>query len=169
MVSTTGQRMRVADEVWVATALLHREHPDRTDFECVEIRDKAEQQRQVVSADYRGISAVYQHAIQHCVANRPRDTGRYRFLFATGKTTRRLFRSGDSWDQSRDRGPTLPHRHNLPEEYRHLLDWYSAEYNSAVSRSGSGDPILRLRGLGSSIWKDEDPDQYVNRLREGWA
>ena len=30
------------------------------------------------------------------------------------------------------------------------------------------DPILELRGLGKAIWKDEHPDEYVRRLREGW-
>ena len=30
------------------------------------------------------------------------------------------------------------------------------------------DPILALRGLGKEIWADEDPDEYVRRLRKGW-
>ncbi len=35
-------QIRVADEVWVATALLHRRHPDRSDFSAVEIVRQAE-------------------------------------------------------------------------------------------------------------------------------
>ena len=31
------------------------------------------------------------------------------------------------------------------------------------------DPILSLRGLGKAVWADEDPDAYVDRLREGWG
>ena len=31
------------------------------------------------------------------------------------------------------------------------------------------DPILSLRGLGKAIWADEDPDAYVERLRDGWG
>lgn len=30
------------------------------------------------------------------------------------------------------------------------------------------DPILALVGLGEEIWKGVDPDQYVQKLREGW-
>lgn len=30
------------------------------------------------------------------------------------------------------------------------------------------DPILALRGLGREIWRDEDADAYVRRLREEW-
>jgi hypothetical protein len=28
--------------------------------------------------------------------------------------------------------------------------------------------VLQLRGLGRDLWKDEDPDEYVRRLREDW-
>ena len=28
--------------------------------------------------------------------------------------------------------------------------------------------ILALQGAGKHLWKDEDPDEYVRRLREGW-
>ncbi|HEV2687240.1 MAG TPA: hypothetical protein VGV35_01760 [Bryobacteraceae bacterium] len=28
--------------------------------------------------------------------------------------------------------------------------------------------ILQLRGLGKDLWKGEDPDEYVRRLRENW-
>lgn len=33
-------RIRVGDEVWIATALLHRENPDREDFEVQEIVER---------------------------------------------------------------------------------------------------------------------------------
>jgi hypothetical protein len=36
--------LRVADEVWIATALLHREHSDRDDFTIQEISRRAQQQ-----------------------------------------------------------------------------------------------------------------------------
>ena len=34
----TEQQTKVADEVWIATALLHREQPERKDFTIREIR-----------------------------------------------------------------------------------------------------------------------------------
>jgi len=30
------------------------------------------------------------------------------------------------------------------------------------------DPILALVGSGKHLWGDEDPDEYVRGLREGW-
>ena len=33
---------KVADEVWIATALLHREHPGRLDFTIAEIGGRAD-------------------------------------------------------------------------------------------------------------------------------
>jgi hypothetical protein len=30
------------------------------------------------------------------------------------------------------------------------------------------DPLLQLVGSGKHLWADEDPDEYVRRLREGW-
>jgi hypothetical protein len=49
------------------------------------------------------------------------------------------------------------------------LDWYEHEYvKNDSDRDDSLDPILALQGLGSEIWQDEDPDKYVERLREGW-
>jgi hypothetical protein len=28
--------------------------------------------------------------------------------------------------------------------------------------------ILKMRGMGKDLWKNEDPDEYVRKLREGW-
>lgn len=33
---------------------------------------------------------------------------------------------------------------------------------------GITDPILSLQGLGKDIWKDEDTDAYIRRIRTGW-
>ena len=43
MRTTVG--IKVADEVWIATALLHREQPKRPDFNVQEIVDRARQER----------------------------------------------------------------------------------------------------------------------------
>jgi len=88
------QAVKVADEVWVATALLHKEHPDRQDFTIEEIVQRA--RREGMTEELR--PGVRVHASQHCVANRPPNPGRYRMLIATGKSSRRLFRPGDPYD-----------------------------------------------------------------------
>ncbi|MEK7217379.1 MAG: hypothetical protein AAB289_17510, partial [Chloroflexota bacterium] len=105
------------------------------------------------------------------VANRPPNPARLRMLFATGKHTRRLFRPGDSFDRNRAGGATTPDRMALPEHHRDLWDWYTKQYikhhHNEPDRSES-DPILRLRGLGRSLWAEEHADVYVERLRQGW-
>ena len=156
--------VKTADEVWIACALLHREHPDRQDFQVKEIAERA--RREAISGPYR--HALYVHAFQHCVANRAPDRGRYRMLYATGKLTRRLFRSGDAYHPAREGGKITPVPEEIPSRYRPLLEWYQEDYARARTRPDQEDSILALRGLGKEIWADEDPDEYVRRLREGW-
>ena len=83
-------KIRVADEVWIATALLHRRHPDRDDFTVCEIVRQAEAEK-VSDGPLR--AGIQSHVYQHCVANKaPASVGRYRMLFETSKGRRRLFR-----------------------------------------------------------------------------
>ena len=77
--------VKVADEVWIAAALLHREHPEKPDFTVEEIVDRAKQEG-LFKPFRRG---VYVHVIQHCVANRPPNPGRYRMLYETAPGRRR--------------------------------------------------------------------------------
>ena len=74
--------IRVADEVWIAAALLHRRYPDREDFTVGEIV-RARPARSAVAgrADVR--PGVQSHAYLHCVANRAPNPGRYRMLVET--------------------------------------------------------------------------------------
>jgi hypothetical protein len=44
MIVVSKPKLKVADEVWIATVLLHRDRPDRTDFSLEEIVQMAEQQ-----------------------------------------------------------------------------------------------------------------------------
>ena len=158
-------KTRVADEVWIATALLHRRYPDRDDFTVAEIVRQAEAEK-VAAGPLR--TGVQSHAYQHCVANKAPDSGRYRMLFETSKGRRRLFRPGDPFHPRRKSGKDVPRDDEIPSAYRELIDWYRNEY---VGSGGcrEADPILSLRGLGKAIWADEDADAYVERLREGWG
>ena len=164
MTTSTKSTLKVADEVWIATALLHREIPERDDFTVDEIVSRAAKENLTPSLR----PGVRVHALQHCVANRPPNPGRYRMLFATGKLVRRLFRPGDSYDPAREGAKTLPDSREIPEKYRDLLQWYSETYIRQPSGPEREDPILRLRGLGKEIWVGEDPDAYVARLRKDW-
>lgn len=154
----------MADEVWIATALLHRESPRRLDFTVAQIVERARRER--LTRELR--PGVRVHALLHCVANRPPNPAGYRMLFATGRTTRRLYRPGDPSHPAR-RGKTVPHPDAIPPAYRNLLDWYRSRYAAPSGGTERADPLLALRGSGKALWADEHADDYVRRLREGWA
>jgi hypothetical protein len=119
------QRIKVADEVWIGTALLHIEHPDREWFSTGEIVDRVFEE-----GLHRPLRPGVQiHASQHCVANKRPNPGTYRMLFETGRGQRRLFRSTDEAHPYREGGKTVPERSDIPETYWYLLDWYSNVYD----------------------------------------
>ena len=157
--------VRVADEVWIAAAALHRSHPGRVDFTIDEIMRQAE------VGNVTGVSplrpGVKVHVYLHCVANRPPNPGRYRMLLETPAGRRRLFRPGDPCHPLRTAGKSTPVPDQVPMRYRNLIEWYFAEY-AAHSVSETPDPVLTLRGLGKTIWADEDADDFVRRQRAGW-
>ena len=78
MATIHTEHIKVADEVWVAAALLHREHPEREGFTPDEIVKRV----QMEGIHGRLRPGVHQHAVQHSVANRPPNPGRYRMLYA---------------------------------------------------------------------------------------
>lgn len=172
VIARSGQKDLVADAVWIATALLHAENPDRLDFRTSEIRDRARREG-LVAAEKPGFNV---HLSSHSIANKPSQTqGGYRMLYDAGYGRRRLFRGGDEWDASRD-GKIVPNREEIPERYRWLLDWYGkwSGGNRVEGTGGSSAPavpqrsrfagLLRLQGT----WTAGDPDEYVRRMREEW-
>jgi hypothetical protein len=156
--------IRVADEVWIATALLHRENPRRDDFSIAEIVERA--RREGLTPRLR--PGVYVHALQHCVANRPPNPGRYRMLVETGPNRRRLYRAGDAADAARQGAKVTPEASAIPVEYHALLAWYEKEYARRPAARPEADPLLSLRGSGRELWATEHADQYVRRLRVNW-
>ena len=155
--------LSVADEAWIATALLHREHPDREDFSTQEIVRRAEQ----IAGSRPLRRGVGHHVSYHAVAQKRPNPGRHCLLFETARGRRRLFRPGDPRHPER-RGRELPRRDRLPPAYRSLIDWYRTVYAAKADKTPP-DPILALRGLGSTLWVGEGADAYVSRLREGWS
>jgi hypothetical protein len=165
---TRKPTIKLADEVWIALAMLHRHYPDRTDFSVEEIMDFAANTKEL-----RFLGPLrpgfYVHVVQHCVANRPPNPARYKILFETAPGRRRLFRLGDIYDPRRERGKSTPGAEELPESrFRGLLAWYRAWCSEATNRAQEDDPLLALYGSGKHLWADEHADEYVQRLREGW-
>lgn len=157
-------KLKVADEVWIAAALLHRENPNAADFSVEEIVSRAAEEA-LVSTNRPG---VYVHVVQHCVANRPPNPGRYRMLFETASGRRRLFISGDPYHPSREGSKITPEPEDIPSKHRALLEWYRRWAEKQAKVSAERDPLLALAGSGARIWSDERADDYVRRLREGW-
>ena len=162
---TTGSsvHIKVADEVWIAVALLHRESPNAKDFAIDDIVERA--RREELSEPLR--PGVYVHVVQHCVANRPPNPGRYRMLFETTGGRRRLFRQGDPYHPEREGSKVVPEREEIPEEYAELLRWYR-DWGSTTGDKTTNDPLLALKGTGKQLWADEHPDDYMRRLRGRW-
>lgn len=164
MAVASGTQIKVADEVWIATALLHREHPEQADFAIDEIMQRAAK----VAGQQPLRPGVYVHVVQHCVANRPPNPGRYRMLHESAPGRRRLFRNGDSYDPAREGAKAVPAHEDIPSEYAGLLDWYRDWSQDSIEERIKNDPLLALRGSGKDLWADEHADEYVRRLREGW-
>lgn len=162
-----------AAEVFLATTLLHREQPNRTDFTIQEIVNRVS--REGLHGELR--SGIHVHASQHCVANRAPNPAKHRMLFATGKHTRRLLLPEDEIHPDRT-GKIFPSEEEIPEQYRELLDWAKSRYQvrEGVGKSGGTitEPktwladVLALRLAGAHLADGVDPDEQVRQLREGW-
>lgn len=174
-----------AVEVFIATALLHREQKGRLDFTIQEIVNRAS--RENITGEMR--LGVNVHASQHCVANKAPNPAKHRMLFSTGKHTRRLLLPGDEVHPDRT-GKIFPEAGEVPERYLSLLEWAKERYGAAGFSTSASRPVsagnssslrqepksagrwleslFELEGLGKEHWKDVDPDEFVRQLREGW-
>jgi len=117
--------MTIADSIWLATALLHREDSQAPDFSVQQIIEKASFAKLVEG--YRPGLSVY--CSKHCVANKSPNPVRDRILVETVRGRRRLFRVGDSFHPDRQSGKIRPEKKDLPPEYQPLVDWYDQVYS----------------------------------------
>jgi hypothetical protein len=172
MNTTLTADLRIADRIWIATALLHQEFCLRADFTKDEIRRKLELEGLSNGVKNGTLSA---HLDQHCVANVPPSSGKYRMLYETTPGGNlRLFRPGDFTFHGRIQGrklaKTVPNQNEIPDKYWQLLDWYETwskqNHTPDAPIRWEDDPLIRLIGSGKHIWADEHADEYVHRLRE---
>ena len=134
-----------AVEVFLATALLHREQPERSDFTIQEIVNRVA--RENLTGNLR--AGINVHASQHCVANKAPNPAKHRMLFATGKHTRRLVLPNDEAHPDRN-GKIFPDAGDLPVEYLPVREWAKERFDTAAD--------------SPDFWAD-DPDERVRQLR----
>ena len=154
----SDEGLKVADAVWVGTALLQEKHEDAV-FSTEDIVLSVQRHRLTKGT----FKSIWQHVNQHCVANRPPQPNRICMLTATGKGYRKLFRPGDKVNEGRKGAPTHPEWAVLPKQYQYLRNWY--EEWAQLTTGETQDPLLELVGT----WKDEPADDYVAHLRKNWS
>jgi len=164
--STALGHILVADEAWIALALLQKRYPARQSFSAKEILEQVRKEH--AFPELR--PGVQVHIHQHNVANVEPNPARQRMFYRLEDDALRLYRPGDPAHPLR-KGKMAPRRSELPEKYHHLIDWYEREYCKRERDTKSAqdrDPILRMWGLGKEIWQGVDADEYVRSLREDW-
>src|ERR1022692_3200807 len=92
MAPHTPERIRVADEAWIALATLHRTYPERNSFTANEILNQARNLN--VTGELR--PGVQVHISLHNIANLEPNPARYRMFYRLTDGTYRLFREGDA-------------------------------------------------------------------------
>src|SRR5947209_19513372 len=117
--------IKVADEIWLATSLLHLEHPSRDDFSIVEIVQRA--MKENVAGGFR--PGLQVPASVHCVATKPPNPAQHKMLAATSRSRRRLFRPRDKCHCDGPDGEIHPVPEDLPSKYRYLVNWYEHAYS----------------------------------------
>ena len=161
--------MTIANEIWIAAALL--QHEGRTDFSVSDVIDRVLQEP---LDQYR--PGLQVHASNHCVASKAPNPSQHRFLHETGRGRRRLFRTGDDFHPNRRAGRTHPRADELPEKYRYLVKWYEDQYdrnseNRTQSRSGDQPFLSGMKGrtllsfFGSMA--ADDARNMAEAIREG--
>lgn len=172
--------MKAATMVWLVTAQLQRDDPER-EIPCAAVLGA------IARAGWDGPkqSTIQAHVSGHCIATAKPSPDRHRLLTRTRRGYVRLFRIGDAEHPARAGGRILPDIDDVPTEYRYLLRWYQDTYLSAHSAQtelqcsphGPQQALsLYEKGLdlqewsrSTGAWKDVDPDEYVRNLREGWG
>jgi hypothetical protein len=116
--------IKVADEVWIATALLQYESSRDADFRSSEIVDRVAQE----NIYGRMRPGIVVHVNQHCVASKRPNPGNYRMLAETRRGYRRLHSNWDPVHPYRS-GKQVPLKTDIPEKYHYLVDWYNTRFN----------------------------------------
>ena len=157
--------VKVADELFLIVALLHKEHPEQEAFTVGQILQRAAEEG-LGSAP----GSLRAHASQHAAANVEPDSrgGKYRMVFRERDNRIRLLAPSDYVHPDRHQ-KLYPNLDDIPEKYHELVEWAKRRHEKKdVTPIRWLDGLHQLRGMGKEIWKGVDADAYVRSLREGW-
>lgn len=161
-------QLKVADELFLIVALLHRENPGQHAFDIGQILARATQEELGSHrADQRSLRL---HAYEHAAANVPPGKGgKYRMVFRERDNRIRLLTASDYIHPDRHQ-KFFPAYEEIPAKYHELLDWAKRRVEGRPKSDQVQwlDGLKRLKGKGKEIWRGIDPDSYVRSLREGW-
>ena len=101
---TPERSIRVADEAWLALAMLQYEHPDRESFSAKEILDQVK----VEHANPELRPGVQVHIYLHNVANVEPNSAKYRMFYKLANDSYRLYRAADVAHAARKGRQRLP-------------------------------------------------------------
>ncbi len=164
--SYSKSHVKVAHELFLVVALLHREMPERNSFTIPEILTRAS--REGLGESRADQKSLKQHAYEHAAANVPPGQGKYRLVFREKDNSIRLLKPSDHVDPNLN-GKQWPLLEDIPERYHELVKWARKRYESSGEKPARWlDGLFQLRGLGKEIWQGVDPDEYIRELREGW-
>lgn len=165
----TKDHVKVADELYLIVALLHREHSEARSFTIAEILERAE--KEGLGSSRTDQRSLRQHAYEHAAANVPpgKQGGKYRMVYREEDNRIRLLKASDYVHPDRHQ-KLRPELDDIPERYHELVRWAEkwskrgGEQSSVKWLAG----LHELRGLGREVWRGVDADKYVRDLREGW-
>lgn len=152
-------KLTTANGVWIATALLHKENPDRQSFQTREIIQKVKDLNIQNASD----ATLSVHVSHHCVASGKASPDTHRKLTRVQNGWYVLFQLGDPFHPSRNRGRIEPLSEMVPTEYRHLLDWYKNEY---CENEVTDSPIIPAEAKFARVEQNsvKFPDEVKNVL-----
>ena len=157
-------RIKVADEVWLATALLHRENPSRG------LHAQGNRGAGCERGDRRRTATwcLRSRRSQHCVANRAPTPDAIACSTKRGPDIAACFVSATATIRNAKEARSPPERMRSLRATRISSSWYEDWSQSQGEKASESDPLLALYGSGKKLWADEHADEYVARLRAGW-
>ena len=136
----------IADEVWIACAMLHCENRKRQSFKKEEIVGK-------IRLEFGSVKPAHDvHLSLNCIANKLPNPANYKLLYLCDDGSLRLFNEYTDKAHPERRGKVRPVKDELPQKYHYLLEYYDFAY-------------LKNRTSDAIILEFETPMEHLNNAR----